>query len=132
VGSTGAVGTGLDATDLSSDTDKRDTTPPPGPDGRPAGDERGRLPRSRWRGLTGALAAGLVVLALVVLGSGVLALITGTPGPAVFMLVGHPVAAVLALVAQRFVDTKRRRVAGVAAVAVLAITAATLWLFWWA
>jgi predicted permease len=90
------------------------------------------LPRSRWRGLTGALAAGLVVLALVVLGSGVLALITGTPGPAVFMLVGHPVAAALALVAQRFVDTRRRRVAGVAAVAVLAITAATLWLFWWA
>ena len=114
---------------MSSDTDKLDSTPPPGPDGRQAGDERGRLPRSRWRGLTGALAAGLVVLALVVLGSGVFALITGTPGPAVFMLVGHPVAAVLALVAQRFVDTRRRRVAGVA---VLAITAATLWLFWWA
>jgi hypothetical protein len=120
----------LDATGLSSDTDGLDTTPTR-PDEQ-AGDQRGRLSGTRWRGLTGALAAGLIVLALVVLGSAVLALITGTPGPGLFMVIGHPIAAALALVAQRFVDTRRGRAAGVAAVAVLAITGATLWFFWWA
>jgi hypothetical protein len=85
----------------------------------------------RWRGLTGSLAVGLAALAVVVLASGVFGLFTGAPGPGVASLVAHPVAAVLALVAQHFADRRRGRVAGFAALAIVAIAAATLWFFWW-
>jgi predicted lipid-binding transport protein (Tim44 family) len=85
----------------------------------------------RWRGLTGSLAVGLAVLAVVVLGAGVFGLFTGAPGPGVASLVAHPVAAVLALVAQYFADRRRGRVAGFAALAIVAIAVATLWFFWW-
>jgi hypothetical protein len=77
------------------------------------------------------LAFGLAVLAVVVLAAGVFGLFTGAPGPGVASLVAHPVAAVLALLAQHFADRRRGRVAGFAGVAVLAVAAATLWFFWW-
>ena len=80
--------------------------------------------------MTGSFAAGLAVLAVVVLGSGVLALSTSAPGPGLLMLLGHPVAAVLALVAQRVADRKTGIVGVGAGATVLAITAAAVWTLW--
>lgn len=87
---------------------------------------------NRWRGLTGSLAAGLVMLALVVLGSGVIALITGAPGPGLVAVIMHPSVAVAALAAQHLVDHRRGRLAGAAAGTILVITGAALWFLWWA
>ncbi|MFE0028654.1 hypothetical protein [Amycolatopsis sp. NPDC059021] len=91
---------------------------------------RGRESGRWWRGLTGSLAAGLVVLALGVLAVAGVCLFTGAPGPAVPMLIGHPVAAVLALLGQRVADRRNGLVAGLAGLGVLAFAVATLILFW--
>ncbi|WUL72190.1 hypothetical protein OG943_42780 [Amycolatopsis sp. NBC_00345] len=85
-----------------------------------------------WRGLTGSVAAGLAVLAVGVLGVAVVCLVTGAPGPGLFLLIGHPVAAVAALLVQRVADRRNGAVAGVAGVGVLVITLVALTLFWWA
>lgn len=47
------------------------------------------------------------------------------------MLIGHPVAAVLALLAQRGADRRNGRVAGFAGVGVVVSVTAALSLFWW-
>jgi hypothetical protein len=85
----------------------------------------------RLRGLSGCCAAGLVVLALVVLGAQILGWSTGEPGPGAGRLVAHLAAAVLAVSAQRFADRRRDAAGAVAAAAGLAITGTTLWLLWW-
>lgn len=85
----------------------------------------------RWRGLTGALAAGLVVLTVVVLVAQVVGLVHGSEGPGPFMVVGHVVAAALAVPAQRIADRRQGRPAALAGAAVLALTLAALWLYWW-
>nr|WP_167108760.1 hypothetical protein [Amycolatopsis granulosa] len=96
----------------------------------PAG---GRRWMSRWwRGFTGSLAAGLVALAVVVLGAGLLCTFLDVPGPGAVPMIAHPVAAVLALLAQRAADRRDGPVAGVAGVAVVVIVAVALWTFWWA
>ncbi|KDN19360.1 hypothetical protein [Amycolatopsis rifamycinica] len=88
--------------------------------------DRGRW----WRGLTGSLAAGLAVLALGVLAVGGICLFTGAPGPGAASLIGHPLAAVLALGAQRVADRRRGlpAVGGGVAVVLFAVSAATI--FW--
>ncbi|GAB2974513.1 hypothetical protein LWP59_04750 [Amycolatopsis acidiphila] len=94
--------------------------------------EEDRSRRGRWwRGLTGSLAAGLAGLAVIVLGAGLLCLLLGAPGPGVAMLVGHPLAAAIALVAQRFADRREGPVAGLAGLVVVVVLLAALWLFWW-
>jgi predicted lipid-binding transport protein (Tim44 family) len=90
-----------------------------------------RAPRRWWRGLTGSLAVGLVVLAVLVLGSEVLALIGTAPGPGVSAMVGHPLAAIVAMIAQRFADRRRGPAAAVAGLVVLGAVAAILVIFWW-
>lgn len=92
----------------------------------PARPERGRW----WRGLTGSLAAGLAVLAIGVLVVAGICLYTGAPGPGAAMLIGHPVAAVLALSAQRVVDRRNGAAAVGAGVAVVLFTVSALTLFW--
>ncbi|WP_229874855.1 hypothetical protein [Amycolatopsis deserti] len=94
---------------------------------------RGRSRAARWwRGFTGSLAAGLVALAVLVLGAGLLCAFLDVPGPGVAPMIAHPVAAVLALLAQRVADRKDGPLAGVAGLVVLAIVAVALWTFWWA
>jgi hypothetical protein len=88
--------------------------------------ERGRW----WRGFTGSLAAGLVVLAVGVYGVAVVCLFTGAPGPGAALLAGHPVAAGLALVAQRVADRRSGLQAAGAGLAVVLFTISALTLFW--
>jgi hypothetical protein len=95
------------------------------------GEERTRASRW-WRGFTGSLAAGLVALAVVVLGAGLICWFTKAPGPGVTFLIAHPVAAIIGIAAQRVADRKQGRLAGLAGVVVLADVAVALWVFWWA
>ncbi|WP_103336628.1 hypothetical protein [Amycolatopsis sp. CA-126428] len=88
--------------------------------------DRGRW----WRGFTGSLAAGLTVLAIGVLAVAGICLFTGAPGPGPMLLVGHPVAAVLALLAQRVADRRTGLPAVGAGVAVVLFTVSALTLFW--
>ncbi|MFD9895497.1 hypothetical protein ACFWY9_39655 [Amycolatopsis sp. NPDC059027] len=119
------------------ETESPRAEPPPRDDAEDAGlaaaggdGGRGKESGRWWRGLTGSLAAGLVVLALGVLAVAGVCLFTGAPGPAVPMLAGHPVAALLAVLGQRVADRRNGLVAGLAGVGVLAVVAATLILFW--
>ncbi len=94
--------------------------------------ESSRKPRGRWwRGFTGSVAAGLAVLALGVLVVGVLCLVNGAPGPGPLKLVGHPVAAVIALVLQRVADRRVGKVAVGAGAGVLVVAGAAFSLLWW-
>ena len=83
-----------------------------------------------WRGFTGSLAAGLTVLAIGVLAVAVIDLNTGAPGPGAVLLIGHPVAAVLALLAQRVADRRNGAPAAGAGLAVVLFTVSALTLFW--
>ncbi|WP_414935595.1 hypothetical protein [Amycolatopsis sp. cmx-11-51] len=111
----------------SPDTEELATAPlPVGPDVS-AASGRGRF----WRGLTGSLAAGMVVLAVCVLSIAGICLSTGVPGPGPLMLIGHPVATVVALLCQRVADARNGRVAGFAGLGVVVSVTAALSLFWW-
>ncbi|MET9002313.1 hypothetical protein [Amycolatopsis sp. NPDC004169] len=83
-----------------------------------------------WRGLTGSLAAGLAVLAVGVLVVGVVCLFTDAPGPGPTLLIGHPIAAVLALSAQRVADRRDGPQAVGAGLAVVLFTVSALTMFW--
>lgn len=92
-------------------------------------------PRRRsgfWREASGALALGLCVLAALVLGFQIVAWIRGTPGPGAFSVVGHGIAAGLAIGAQWFADHRRDWVSKVAITVVFVVSAVALWMFWWA
>ncbi|WP_245633921.1 hypothetical protein [Amycolatopsis jejuensis] len=56
----------------------------------------------------------------------------GASGPGVAMLVGHPVAAVVALGLQRIADRRYGRVAALAGAGVLVVAALALTMLWWA
>ncbi|HEV8558010.1 MAG TPA: hypothetical protein VGR06_16655 [Actinophytocola sp.] len=89
--------------------------------------------RSRfWPEVSGALAIGLCVLAVVVLGFQVVAWIRGTPGPGLLTVGGHVFAAVVAVLVQRLADRLRGWPAAAAVTGVLLVAAVTLWIFWWA
>jgi len=105
-----------------ADTTSTDASPEAAEPGKP----RGRW----WRGFTGSLAAGLTVLAIGVLAVAVIDLNTGAPGPGAVLLIGHPVAAVLALLAQRVADRRNGVPAAGAGVAVVLFTVSALTLFW--
>ena len=85
-----------------------------------------------WRELSGALAVGMSVLALVVIVFQVLAWGRDTPGPGLWTVVGHVVAAALAVFVQRFADRMTGWAAALAVLGVVAVSGAALWIFWWA
>jgi divalent metal cation (Fe/Co/Zn/Cd) transporter len=84
-----------------------------------------------WRGLSGALAAGVIVLTVVVFGLEVTSWSRGLPGLGIWVLIGHIVGAVLAVVVQRQVDRRTGRPALLAGLGQLAVVLAVLVLFWW-
>jgi predicted lipid-binding transport protein (Tim44 family) len=103
-----------------------ETSPEPAVEAASPAKERGRW----WRGLTGSLAAGLAVLAVGVLAVAGIDLYTGAPGPGAAMLIGHPLAAVLALLAQRVADRRNGIAAAGAGIAVVLFVVSALTLFW--
>jgi hypothetical protein len=102
-------------------------------DGRAAvGDQPSAAPKSGfWRELCGALAAGVVILAAVVLVLEVISWTRGLPGLGVVVLIGHLVGAVLAVVIQRRLDRRTGRPALLAGLALGAVVVGMLVLFWW-
>lgn len=80
------------------------------------------------RAVSGTLAGGLLALALGMVGAAVLAVRSGMPGPGVGLLVGHAVAAVVAVVAQRRADREHGSLAALAVVVVGAVALTTFWL----
>ncbi len=86
-----------------------------------------------WRGLTGALTAGWVVVTAVVVVAQIAAWGTGGEGPGAATVFGHLGGSALALGAQHVVDRARGASpsAASAGAAVLGVTAALLWLFWY-
>lgn len=83
------------------------------------------------RTLSGVVAAGVVVLAVVVVGASYLGGERGFPGPGKVSVGAHILAAVVALLAQRAAD-HRRGVAGIfGSVGVFLITGLLLWTQWW-
>ncbi|CCH28245.1 putative secreted protein [Saccharothrix espanaensis DSM 44229] len=85
-----------------------------------------------WRGVGGSVAVGLVLLALALIGVQVYAGLHDLPGPGVGVVLGHLLAAAVAVVAQVVADRRTGWVAGLCGLAVLVAGATTLWVFWWA
>jgi lipopolysaccharide export LptBFGC system permease protein LptF len=108
-----------------------ETTPLPVPQ-EPRGGDAPRRRARFWPEVSGALAIGLCALAVAMLGFQVLAWFQGMPGPGLLTVGGHLLAAVLAVLVQRFADRLRGTLLAAAVLGVLVLTGATLWIFWWA
>jgi hypothetical protein len=116
---------------------------PGGSPGKWDGPKRGRrddvdmaragLVRRTVRGCTGAIAAGLVVLVLALVGVQIFASedAAAAPGPGAAMIGGNAAAAVLAVACQWYADRTRGGRAAAAHLAVVAVVAAALWFSWW-
>jgi hypothetical protein len=83
------------------------------------------------RGLSGAVAAGVVVLTLVVIGAMVLGNDRDFPGPGVVSITWHIVTAVAVVIAQVIADRRRGFVSFAASVVVIGLTGLLLWTQWW-
>ncbi|MHA4848842.1 hypothetical protein L1080_004745 [Rhodococcus sp. MSC1_016] len=83
------------------------------------------------RAFSGAVAAGVVILCLVVIGSAYVGGGRGFPGPGAVSITAHIVASVVVVVAQRIADRRDGLAAVLASVAVLAAAALLLATQWW-
>ncbi|WP_327149877.1 hypothetical protein [Nocardia sp. NBC_01329] len=83
------------------------------------------------RGISGIAAAGLVLLALVVVGAALIGERRGFPGPGPESVAWHIAVAVIAVVAQVYSDRVRGTASLVAAAVVLGSGAVLLWTQWW-
>ncbi|MFZ2176982.1 MAG: hypothetical protein WAW17_23685 [Rhodococcus sp. (in: high G+C Gram-positive bacteria)] len=83
------------------------------------------------RALSGAVAAGLVILCLVVIGSAYVGGGKGFPGPGAVSITAHVVGAVIAIVAQRVADRRDGLGAVVASLLVIVVAALLLVTQWW-
>ncbi|MGW0004260.1 hypothetical protein [Nocardia grenadensis] len=83
------------------------------------------------RGLSGVAAAGLVLLASVVVGAEIIGERRGFPGPGAESVAWHIVVAAIAVVAQVYSDRVRGAASLGAAVVVLGSGAILLWTQWW-
>lgn len=83
------------------------------------------------RGLSGVAAAGLVLLAVVVVGAEIVGERRGFPGPGAESVAWHVVVAVIAVVAQAYSDRVRGAASLGAAAVVLGSGAILLWTQWW-
>ncbi|MEV0698525.1 hypothetical protein AB0I53_11480 [Saccharopolyspora sp. NPDC050389] len=114
----------------------------PGSDDLPPQRPRGRHSLSRpkppsragsaLRGLTGALAAGFLLLALVLVAVQFWATNQGQEGPGLAALIAQLVAALIALVLQAIADRRNDAQGGLAACGVLVVVFGSLWFWWWA
>lgn len=111
------------------------TTVRPSVTARPRHGSRDEVPPGRTvrllRALSGSLTAGLVLLAVLL---GVAQWFSGpdtVPGPAIGMLVGHWVGALVAVLLQWVADRSRGRRAVIASLAAVAVVVGVLWFWWW-
>ena len=86
---------------------------------------------SFFRGVSGLLTAGIVVLTLVVIGAAVMGSRQDFPGPGVESIGWHVAAAVVAVIAQRTADRRGGIVSFVASLVVIAVAGGLLWSQWW-
>ena len=87
--------------------------------------------RSVLRGFSGAVAACLVILLLVVLASQIFFQIQGSPGLGWPAVGAHALAAAVAVLLQRAADRRGGGLSALASLAVILDAALTFWLFWW-
>lgn len=83
------------------------------------------------RGLSGTVAAGLLVLACVVAGAALIGARRGFPGPGAESVAVHIVVAVLALAAQIYSDRRRGTASLVVAALIIGAAVVLLWTQWW-
>ncbi|WP_051400277.1 hypothetical protein [Haloechinothrix halophila] len=83
-----------------------------------------------WRGLAGAVSAGLMLLAIALFALTAFAPEFGVRGPGGVVLAGHVVAAVFAVAAAVLADRTRGLLAFIGVVGALTIATITLWWFW--
>lgn len=89
-------------------------------------------PLRLWRGLSGSLAAGLVLLLAVELFVQIWASDRSVPGPGTGVVTGHAIAAALAITAQLAADRTKGWTSAALATTVVLVTALALWFLWWA
>ncbi|MFI9386160.1 hypothetical protein [Kutzneria sp. NPDC052558] len=87
--------------------------------------------RSVLRGASGAVAACVAILLLVVLASQIFFQLQGYPGLGWPAVGAHLLAAAIAVLLQRVADRRTGVVSALASLAVLLTAAATFWLLWW-
>ncbi|WP_084511024.1 hypothetical protein [Nocardia lijiangensis] len=83
------------------------------------------------RALSGVVAAGTVLLTLVVVGAAVIGAQRGFPGPGAESVTWHLVASVTVLGAQIFSDRHRGFLAFSGSAVVFLVTGILLWTQWW-
>ncbi len=83
------------------------------------------------RGLSGAITAGLVVVAVIVSSAQYLGTQRGFPGPGTVSVMAHIGAAIAAIVVQHFADHRRRGTSVAASLVVFVIAGVLLWTQWW-
>ena len=86
---------------------------------------------SFWRGVAGALAAGTLVLAVVLLGVQMWAGGAGVGGPGVPVVVTHFAAALLALVFCAVADRRRDGAGALCCFLVYVCVIGAIWISWW-
>lgn len=93
--------------------------------GRASGARRGRA-------FSGTLCAGLAVLAVALVGAWLAARADGDPGPGATLVIGHLVAAAMAIALQWVAERRADRAGGLAAGGVVLVAVLVGTLFWWA
>ncbi|HEX6346123.1 hypothetical protein [Umezawaea sp.] len=99
------------------------------PEARP---RRERLVARAWRGISGAFAVGLVLLAVATVAVQWYAGGRNLPGLGWGVVIGHWVVAALAVVCQIFADRRRGWTAALFSLGVLLVGFTGLWIYWWA
>jgi hypothetical protein len=93
---------------------------------------RERLVARMWRGISGAFAMGLVLLAVATVVVQWYAQGRDLPGLGWDVVAGHWAMAVLGVVCQVFADRRRGWVAALFSLGVLVVGLGGLWIYWWA
>ena len=83
------------------------------------------------RGLSGAVAAGVVVLTLVVIGAAFVGNERSFPGPGGVSIAWHVAVSVVAVAGQRLADRRSGAIAIAGSVIVLVAAGLLLWTQWW-
>ncbi|MGI8310252.1 hypothetical protein [Saccharopolyspora hattusasensis] len=87
---------------------------------------------SAFRGLTGALAVGLLLLALGLVAVQFWATGQGQQGPGLAAVIAQLVASLVALALQSVADRRRDARGGLAALGAFVVVIGSLWFWWWA